>query len=190
MTKQLRRRRKALVAKALAEDSDKKFGKQFATVIVILWASTRVVQVASGLLSKILGSLIVDSTHTMIMFLVMAIYLWSLYSGFRWLVVFPVFMGGIFVLETFRFNLYYVLISTRYAFDAHLYALTYIVAAYAQILFPIMLAGSPRSWLYFNTVNQITQELQIEQIQAKYEQKRKKKMEKKKKKNKNKNENQ
>lgn len=175
MASQFRQKRKELVNKALAEDSDIAFGKRFATVVVILWVSTRVLQLASTLLSILLGSLIVYSLHNVFMLLVIAIYLWALFLGFRWTVVFPVFMGGLLVMETFRYNLYYVLISERYALDAHLYALTYIVAAYGQILFSILLAASRRSRLYFDTVNQITQRMQMERLEERYKKRRHKK---------------
>lgn len=173
--RQFRQKRRELIEQAISDYPDIASGRLFIIVVTLIWTITRVIQILSELLSELLGSLIYYSFHNVLMLLVIAIYLAALYMGLRWTVIFPVFTGSILVFETFKYGLYDVLTSSDYFFDAHLYAFTYIVAAYGQILCSIMLAVNKRANSYFNTIRKITHDLELEDLQEKYEQKKKKK---------------
>lgn len=172
--RQFRQKRRELIEQAIFDYPDIASGRRFVFIVTLIWTIIRVIQILSELLSELLGSLIYYSVHNILMLLVVVIYLAALYMGLRWTVIFPVFTGSILVFETFKYGLYNVLISSDYYFDAHLYALTYIVAAYSQILCSIMLAVDKRATSYFHGIRKITRDLEMEDLQEKYEQKKKK----------------
>lgn len=170
MDKRSRQRRKEMVTQLLLEDAAVYSGRYFASVIFLVWTITRVLQVSAELLCAAQGILLIYSWHDTLMLLVIPLFLAALYMGYRWMVIFPVFMGVMLVAETFSRDLYSTL-SPSCMLGARLYAFTMIVAAYGQILFPIMLVANKKTKLYFDSVRTISRQLEEEKLLAKRRQK-------------------
>jgi len=168
MDKQSRQKRKELVDRLLTEDIAVFSGRRFASVVFLLWTITRILQISAELLCAVQGILIIYSWHHTLMLLVIGLFLAALYMGFRWVVVFPVFMGIMLVMETFARDLYSIL-NPSCLLGARLYALTMIIAAYGQIIFPIILLINKNAKLYFNSVREISQRIGEEKWMAKHE---------------------
>ena len=81
-------------------------------------------------------------------------------------------MGIMLVLETFSMDLYSTL-NPVYMLGARLYAFTMIVAAYGQLVFPIILVINRNTKLYFDSVKEISRQVEEERLLAKLEQKEK-----------------
>lgn len=172
MDRESRKKRRELVNQLASEDTAVSSGRRFASVVFLLWAITRILQVAAELLCAIQGILLIYSWHNTLMLVVIPLFLAALYMGHRWTVVLPVFMGIMLVLDTFSMDLYSIL-NPAYMLGARLYAYTMIVAAYGQIVFPIILIINRNTKLYFDSVKGITRQVEEERLLAKLEQKEK-----------------
>ena len=170
MDRELRKKRRELVNQLASEDTAVSSGRRFASVVFLLWAITRILQVAAELLCAVQGILLIYSWHNTLMLVVIPLFLAALYMGYRWTVIFPVFMGIMLVLETFSMDLYSTL-NPVYMLGARLYAFTMIVAAYGQLVFPIILVINRNTKLYFDSVKEISRQVEEERLLAKLEQK-------------------
>lgn len=172
MDKQSRQKRKELVDQVASVDTAVSSGRRFASVVFLLWAITRILQISAELLCAMQGILLVYSWHNTLMLIVIPLFLAALYMGYRWMVIFPVFMGIMLVIETFSKDLYSIL-DPSCMLGARLYAFTMIVAAYGQIVFPIILVINRNTKLYFDSVKEISRQVEEERLLAKLEQKEK-----------------
>lgn len=168
MDKQSRQKRKKLVSQLSCENIAVFSGKRFASVIFLVWTITRILQISAELLCAVQGILIIYSWHNTLMLVVIGLFLAALYMGFRWMVIFPVFMGMMLVMETFAMDLYSIL-NPSCLLGARLYAITMIVAAYAQVVCPIVLLVNKNTKLYFDSVREITQWIVEEERRGKRE---------------------
>lgn len=153
MANNIQQQKKEILARLFKEKPEVLSAKRFTGFILIIWLIIRIAELCVEYYCVAQG-MIQFSVINAITFLVMLLFLWTIYQGIRTLAYLPLLCSIFMIIQTFTEQAY-SLLSAQYLLPIRIYGAAFIFAAYAQLILLLYLMGNAKSTLYFDEIKAV-----------------------------------